>query len=113
MLVGVHGWIEATMSTNSPSLWPDTDAASRDRLARAVATATDHVRPLLQATAFWSAIAMPFLYVPLLLGGLTGSEAPAFVGLVAANGLALVLGHGHRADAGEAEAGDSPDAPSQ
>jgi hypothetical protein len=84
------------MSTNSPSLWPDPGAASPARLARAVSTAVSYVRPLFQATAFWSAIAMPFLYIPLLLGGLTGGEAPAFVGLIAANGLALVLGHGHR-----------------
>lgn len=96
MPVGVIVPGEATMSTNSPSLWPDPGAASPARLARAVSTAVNYVRPLFQATAFWSAVAMPFLYIPLLFGGLTGGEAPAFVGLVAANGLALVLGHGHR-----------------
>jgi hypothetical protein len=88
------------MSTNSPSLWPPGSSSGRvaDALLDNARTVADHVRPLLQATAFWSAVAMPFLYVPLLLGGLTSGEAATFVGLLVANAAALVLGHGHRAD---------------
>ncbi|WP_254823535.1 hypothetical protein [Haloglomus halophilum] len=86
------------MSTNSPSLWPPADASPAriaDQLRRGARTAVDHVRPLLQATAFWSAVVMPFLYVPLLLGGLTGGEFTTFVGLLLVNALVLVLGHNH------------------
>jgi hypothetical protein len=96
------------MSTNSPSLWPTPGRPSPSRIVDAVggvvAAIVGHVRPLLQATAFWSAVAMPFLYVPLLLGGLEGGEFTAFLALVAANALVLVVGHGHDAG-GERESG--------
>jgi hypothetical protein len=88
------------MSTNSPSLWPTPGRSSPRRIADAVVEAVsavvEHVRPLLQATAFWSAVVMPFLYVPLLVGGLDGSEFTAFLVLVAINAFVLVVGHGHR-----------------
>lgn len=99
------------MSTNSPSIWPPADASPAhiaDQLRDGVRTAVEHVRPLLQATAFWSAVVMPFLYVPLLLGGLTGSEFSTFVALLLVNALVLVLGHNHHvgesAEETEAEA---------
>ncbi|AHZ23511.1 hypothetical protein E6P09_14525 [Haloferax mediterranei ATCC 33500] len=44
---------------------------------------------------FWVAVALPFLYLPLLVGGLSGSELTAFVALVAVNALALVVGHNY------------------
>jgi hypothetical protein len=50
--------------------------------------------------AFWVAVALPFLYLPLLTGGLDGSEPAAFAALLAANAVALVVGHGYRADDG-------------
>ncbi|WP_372913051.1 hypothetical protein [Salinigranum sp.] len=50
----------------------------------------------LRFVGFWAAVALPFLYVPLLFGGLQGSETLAFGLLLAANALALVVGHGHR-----------------
>ena len=103
------------MSTNSPSLWPPADASPAriaDHVRRGVRTAVDHVRPLLQATAFWSAVVMPFLYVPLLLGGLTGSEFPTFVALVLVNATVLVIGHGHDVGGADTEA-DGASEPSQ
>lgn len=52
---------------------------------------------LVRATAFWLAIALPFLYLPLVLGGLAGrAELLAFAGLVVLNLVALVIGHGYR-----------------
>jgi hypothetical protein len=48
--------------------------------------------------AFWIAVALPFLYLPLVAGGLNGGEPTAFLGLLATNVVALVVGHGHRAD---------------
>lgn len=43
---------------------------------------------------FWVAVALPFLYVPLLLHGLSnGGSLLVFVGLLTANVFALVIGH--------------------
>jgi hypothetical protein len=50
----------------------------------------------LRFVGFWAAVALPFLYLPLLLGGLEGGETFAFGLLLALNALALVVGHGHR-----------------
>lgn len=52
-----------------------------------------------QAVAFWAAIALPITYAPLLWDGLTGAEGLLLLGLIAANLLAFVLGHGHLSDA--------------
>lgn len=58
---------------------------------------TDAIRQLIQAVAFWSAVALPFLYLPLLLHGLeTPRELAAFFGLLALNIVAFVLGHGYK-----------------
>ncbi|WP_299268971.1 hypothetical protein [Halorientalis sp.] len=44
--------------------------------------------------AFWSAIVLPFLYLPLLAYGLRSrSMAGAFVGLLVLNVVAAVIGH--------------------
>lgn len=50
-----------------------------------------------QALAFWAAIAMPALYVPMLWDGLGANESLLFVGLVLANALALLVGHEYKA----------------
>ena len=53
----------------------------------------------LEAVGFWSAIALPFLYVPLLATGITdtSSQLAALV-LIGLHVAALVVGHKHRAD---------------
>lgn len=53
-----------------------------------------------EMVSFWLAIALPFLYLPLLVAGVTtdGELLSVFV-LVGANVLALVVGHGYRRDA--------------
>ena len=38
-------------------------------------------------------MALPFLYVPLLVGGLDGQQTTVFVALLLMNAVALVLGH--------------------
>lgn len=49
-------------------------------------------RPI-EAVAFWAAVAMPFVYLPLLLTGIdTGSEQIALAALVALHIVALVVG---------------------
>lgn len=52
------------------------------------------LRPV-TGVAFWAAIALPFLHVPLLLAtGLSSqSTATAFVALLVLNVLALLVGH--------------------
>ena len=51
------------------------------------------VRPI-EAVAFWSAIALPFLHIPLLLYGLeTNGRFAAFVGLLGLNVIAFIVGH--------------------
>jgi len=73
----------------------DDDGADRtpsplDRLS------TDSRSASLQALAFWSAVVLPFLHVPLLTTGLTTpGERHAFLALLALNVVALYLGHPH------------------
>jgi len=44
--------------------------------------------------AFWSAVVLPFLYLPLLVYGLRSSSiVGAFVGLLTLNVVAAVIGH--------------------
>lgn len=45
--------------------------------------------------AFWAAVGLPFVYLPLLLDGLTGGEVLAFMELLCLNVVALVAGHGY------------------
>lgn len=52
----------------------------------------------IEAVAFWLAVALPFLYLPLLVNGISGQEAAVFVGLLVANVVALVVGHDYRRD---------------
>jgi len=49
----------------------------------------------LRFVGFWAAIALPFLYLPLLYGGLQGQQLLVFCGLLLVNAVALVLGHKH------------------
>lgn len=66
---------------------------NRDALAPLGGVLTWSIR----ATAFWLAIVLPFLYLPLSLGGLDGRpERVAFVGLLVLNVVALVVGHEYR-----------------
>ncbi|ELY81411.1 hypothetical protein [Natrinema gari] len=51
----------------------------------------------IRAAGFWTAIAMPVLYLPLLATGLSSSlDCALFLGLLVANLLALYVGHAHR-----------------
>lgn len=65
---------------------PDAIATARRRTARAVRTAS-----------FWTAVVLPFLYVPVVLDGLrTAGRVWAVLGAILLNVLALGLGHSHR-----------------
>lgn len=55
-------------------------------------------RPL-EGAAFWAAIALPFLYLPLLASGLESrTTTMAFLLLLALNVLTLLAGHSYRDD---------------
>lgn len=66
-------------------------------LDRSVPAAGESLLAPIRGIAFWSAIALPFLYIPLLVSGLgSASTRTAFVALVACNVVALLIGHSHR-----------------
>lgn len=65
------------------------------RLRRGLRRVTSPV----QFVGFWTAVSLPFLYVPLLYGGLAGEEAAVFLQLLCLNAVALVLGHGYGREA--------------
>ena len=51
----------------------------------------------IEMVAFWAAVALPFLYVPLLVTGLgTAPRRIAFAGLLALNVTALIVGHRYK-----------------
>jgi len=52
---------------------------------------------LVQASAFWGAVLLPFVYVPLLVVGLDALDRQLlFAALVSLNVILLVIGHAHR-----------------
>lgn len=80
-----------TMSSSSPTvptarLRESLDVQSLQRGVELVATP-------LRFVSFWTAVALPFLYLPLLYGGLEGQQAYVFALLVAINVVTLLLGH--------------------
>ena len=85
-----------SFSTSSPSVPFDLATRIREVVqSESLQHGARLVAAPLRFVGFWAAVALPFLYVPLLFGGLEGSETLAFGLLLAANALALVVGHGH------------------
>lgn len=49
-----------------------------------------------EVVGFWAAVALPFLYLPLLVTGISSeAELITFLGLLTLNFAALLAGHGH------------------
>lgn len=68
-----------------------------DVLPRDVSSVSALIRPL-EAVGFWAAVALPFLYVPLLISGLEGpSTQLAAMLLIGLHMAALIVGHRHKA----------------
>ncbi|WP_396611907.1 hypothetical protein ACH9L7_01060 [Haloferax sp. S1W] len=63
--------------------------------AQNVNTGVKLVAAPLRFVGFWTAVALPFLYLPLLHDGLKSGEITVFVTLVAVNAIALVVGHNY------------------
>lgn len=60
---------------------------------------TSSVTAPIRMISFWMAVALPFLHVPLLLRGLSDpSQTLTFLGLLALNLVALLVGHSYNAD---------------
>lgn len=79
------------MSTMSPS----TQVRETLRDSRAARLSALLRRPV-EALAFWAAIVLPFVYLPLLVGGFeTTTDLLLFAGLIVANVVALLVGHDH------------------
>jgi hypothetical protein len=57
------------------------------------------IRRPLTGAAFWAAITLPFLHVPLLASGLdSATSTVAFLVLLGLNVVALLVGHSYRGD---------------
>lgn len=82
---------DRTAGRDPPS---DEQSTDRARLERILPQLAGTVR----VASFWTAIVLPFMYVPLLATGLsTAAETTTFLGLLGVNLLALYAGHSHRA----------------
>lgn len=53
------------------------------------------VAPAVRSVSFWGAVVLPFTYLPLLAADVAMTNPAWFVGLLAVNALAAVLGHSH------------------
>lgn len=88
----------SSSSNSSSTPEPIDDAATdgedgRRLLERTVPTLATPIRK----AGFWTAIVLPFCYVPFLLYGLSSPlETLAFLGALAINLVALYVGHAHR-----------------
>ncbi|WP_136688774.1 hypothetical protein [Halorhabdus amylolytica] len=83
------------MSSSTPSIaetGPPADAQSTNS-----ATSRRLLLEPVRGVAFWTAIALPFVQLPLLVSGLQRpTTALAFLALLAVNVFALYVGHAHR-----------------
>ncbi|MDL5361509.1 hypothetical protein [Halalkalicoccus sp. NIPERK01] len=79
-----------SIHTDNASARADTEQPS-DHASRLAVSAL--ARPI-EAIAFWSAIALPFLYLPLLVSGLgSTAQLTAFLALLALHAVTIVGGH--------------------
>lgn len=79
-----------SIHNDSTSSRTDTEQPS-DQSGRFAVSALAHP---FEAIAFWSAIALPFLYLPLLVSGLGSTpQFSAFLALLALHAVAIVGGH--------------------
>lgn len=64
--------------------------------ARVAGRTTDHLSVAVSAVAFWTAIVVPLSYLLFLVQGIrTQAQFTVFLGLIAVNYVALILGHSH------------------
>ena len=83
------------MSNSPTTISPNTSRLGNVFSADVFRSGVEIIATPFRFVAFWAAVALPFLYVPLLFGGLQGGQMAAFFGLLGAHLLALVVGHGY------------------
>lgn len=82
-----------------PSIPNDNVQRIGERLPEHAAPLLSAIARSLEAASFWSAIALPFLYVPLLVNGLgTTAQLSAFLTLLVLHALAIVGGYRYNRD---------------
>ena len=84
------------MSNSSTTVPPKSSRLGDVFSADVLRSGVEIVTTPLRFVAFWAAVALPFLYLPLLFGGLEGEQVVAFAGMLGVHLFALVAGHGYR-----------------
>ena len=87
--------------SNAPSTLAQHATETEDGPAGPLMYAESAVKTLtkpFQFAGFWSAVVLPFVYAPILVGGIAGGQRLTFVGLLALHAVALIAGHGYRND---------------
>lgn len=80
------------MSTSEPSTLSRVRGSELPRSA--VSFAASMLGPV-RAAAFWSAVALPLTYIPMVATGAVWDQPVVFCALLALNALAFLVGHGH------------------
>ena len=84
-------------STQRPTAAKDDPTETGEYDSRFLERTVPELADSIRKTSFWAAIVLPFLYVPILIHGLTSWVlSTAFLLLLAINLVALYLGHYHR-----------------
>lgn len=78
------------MSTSEPST-----SLGADTLPGPAASIASTMLAPVRATAFWSAVMLPLIYLPLVATGLVWNRPMAFGALLVLNAVAFLVGHGH------------------
>lgn len=63
------------------------------RLVQGVEAVVERLARAVRALAFWAAVGLPFVYLPLVVSGVSGQQWFALGGLLLAHAVALVAGH--------------------
>ena len=96
-LLGVSD--EVTTMASAQQTTPNESALPTDRDVTELLTTAKRAAVFpFEFVGFWLAVALPLLYLPLLVGGLTGAEVQAFIGLLALNCASLLLGRNYARD---------------
>ena len=89
--------------SNAPSTLdaqPPTEIADEpaSKLLTVAESAGEMLTRPFEFAGFWSAVLLPFVYVPMLVGGVAAGQQTTFIALVALHAVALIAGHGYRND---------------
>lgn len=56
------------------------------------------IRRVIVGIAFWTAVGLPIVYLPALLGGPLQLDTRTLIGLLGVHAVAVVVGHGYGAE---------------